>query len=79
MSICNGLDAHVIDATMMEMLRKDSEDTAKRIETNGYYRFCEEHIREIGMFSEMAFQFSLACLYCQSIKMLQMRTVEIRE
>ena len=78
MSIGTGLDAHVIDATMMEMLRRDSEDTAKQIETNGYYRFGEEHIREISMFSEMAFQFSLACLYCQSIESRQ-RVEVVRE
>lgn len=84
MSIGSGLDAHVIDATMMEMLWKDCEKTAKLIETNGFYRFCEEHIEGVEIASEMAFQFSLACLYCQDMKARQRvetveEEVEVRE
>lgn len=77
MDLSTGLDVHVIDAAMMEMLRKDCEGVAKQIEAGGFRRFCEGHTREVEMFSEMAFQFSLAYLYCWDIKARQrVETVE---
>ncbi|WP_349947729.1 hypothetical protein ABFV83_04380 [Lacrimispora sp. BS-2] len=42
MDTASGWEAHVINAEMIRLLKKDCKETAERIETKSFYRWQEE-------------------------------------
>ncbi len=57
-----GWQPDLLNEAMIELLRKDCEDTAERIETNSYYEWQEKNKQHIRWYAEKGMEFAYASL-----------------
>ena len=57
-----GWQPDLLNEAMIELLRKDCEDTAERIETNAYYRWQEKNKQHIRWYAEKGMELAYASL-----------------
>ncbi|WP_313186943.1 PAAR-like protein [Lacrimispora sp.] len=62
MDAATGWDAHVINAEMIRLLRKDCKETAERIETKPFYRWQEENKLFLSVAAEGVTNFAYGAL-----------------
>ncbi len=62
-----GWDARLLNEEMLEMVRRECPETAKRAETKSYYKWQEEHKRALSVLGQMAMEIAYGCMFYECI------------
>ena len=57
-----GWDARLLNEEMLEMVRREYPETAKRVETKSYYKWQEEHKKALSVLGQMATEIAYGCM-----------------
>ncbi|MBD5463353.1 MAG: DUF4280 domain-containing protein [Lachnospiraceae bacterium] len=62
-----GWDARLLNEEMLEMVRREYQETAERIETKSYYKWQEENKRALSFWGQVTMEIAYGCLSYECI------------